>query len=118
MITEMSFVAVPVTDMKRSRAFYEGVIGLKPTAEFTGENWIEYDLGTGTFGLGNYPGWTPSPQGTVVAFEVDDLDAEMARLKSNGVVIAFDVMDSPVCRCAMVCDPDGNKIMIHKRKAH
>jgi predicted enzyme related to lactoylglutathione lyase len=26
-------------------------------------------------------------------------------------------MDTPVCRFAMICDPDGNKIMIHKRKS-
>jgi predicted enzyme related to lactoylglutathione lyase len=27
------------------------------------------------------------------------------------------VTDTPVCRFAILCDPDGNKIMIHKRKA-
>ena len=116
MITEIAFVGAPVTDMKRSRAFYEGVLGLKPTSESPAGNWVEYDIGAATFGLGAYPGWTPSPQGTVVAFEVDDLDGEMARLKAQGVVIAFDVMDTPGCRLALVCDPDGNKIMIHKRK--
>jgi hypothetical protein len=26
-------------------------------------------------------------------------------------------MDTPVCRFAIVLDPDGNKVMIHKRKA-
>jgi len=26
-------------------------------------------------------------------------------------------MDSPVCRFGMICDPDGNKIIIHKRHA-
>ena len=24
--------------------------------------------------------------------------------------------DTPVCRFAIICDPDGNRLMIHKRK--
>jgi predicted enzyme related to lactoylglutathione lyase len=49
--------------------------------------------------------------------EVDDLDAEMSRLKARGAKIHLEIMDTPVCRFAMICDPDGNKIMIHKRKS-
>ncbi len=116
MIAEIAFVGAPVTDLKRSRLFYEDVLGLKPTSEMGGGNWIEYDLGAATFAIGSYPDWKPSEHGTLVAFEVDDLDAEMARLKSRGVTIVMDTMDTPVCRCAMISDPDGNRIMIHKRK--
>jgi predicted enzyme related to lactoylglutathione lyase len=117
MIAEIAFVGVPVTDLKRSRAFYEGTLGLKTTSQMSAGNWIEYDLGAGTFAIGAYPDWKPSADGTLVAFEVDDLDAEMARLKSSGVTVVMDIFDTPVCRCAMISDPDGNKLMIHKRKA-
>jgi predicted enzyme related to lactoylglutathione lyase len=41
----------------------------------------------------------------------------MARLKSLGVNVFMDTFDTPVCRCAMITDPDGNKLMIHKRKS-
>lgn len=116
MINEISFVGAPVTDIKRSRSFYEDVLGLKCTMESAGGKWIEYDIGAATFAIGSYPDWKPSADGTLVAFEVDDLDAEMARLKSRGVKIEMDTMDTPVYRCAMISDPDGNKIMIHKRK--
>jgi predicted enzyme related to lactoylglutathione lyase len=117
MITEIAFIGAPVTDIKRSRSFYEEILGLKTTHESAGGTWIEYDIGAGTFAIGAYPDWKPSSDGTLVAFEVDDLDAEMARLKSRGVTIVMDTMDTPVCRCAMISDPDGNKLMIHKRKA-
>jgi predicted enzyme related to lactoylglutathione lyase len=30
----------------------------------------------------------------------------------------MEVTDSPVCRFAIIFDPDGNKILIHKRKAN
>ena len=117
MITEIAFTSIPVTDVARARAFYEGVLGLKKTKDFAGGEWIEYDIGAGTLAIGSYPGWEPSPQGTCIAFEVDDLDAEMARLKARGVTIQMEIMDTPVCRFAVICDPDGNKILIHKRKS-
>ena len=118
MITEVAFTGTPVTDMKRARAFYEGVLGLKATMESAGGLWVEYDVGAGTLGLGCYgEAWKPSPDGTCITFEVDDLDAEVARLKSKGVPVHMDVMDTPVCRFAIVSDPDGNKLMLHKRKA-
>jgi predicted enzyme related to lactoylglutathione lyase len=117
MITEIAFTAVPVTDVARARAFYEGVLGLKPTMESAGGKWFEYDIGAGTLGIGSYPGWEPSAQGTNVAFEVDDLDAEISRLKSRRVKIHLEITDTPVCRFAIILDPDGNKILIHKRKS-
>ena len=118
MITEISFTGSPVTDMKRAREFYEGVLGLKPAMESGGGMWIEYEIGNGTFAIGCYgDNWKPSKDGTAVAFEVDDFDAEIARLKSLGVKFSLELTDSPVCRFAMILDPDGNKIMIHKRNA-
>jgi predicted enzyme related to lactoylglutathione lyase len=48
---------------------------------------------------------------------VEDLDATVAQLKSRKVEFHLEVTDSPVCRFGIVLDPDGNKIMIHKRKA-
>ncbi len=117
MITEIAFTGTPVTDIKRARAFYEGLLGLKPTMESAGGNWVEYDVGASTFGIGCYGDvWRPSTEGTCAAFEVDDLDAEITRLKSRGVPVAMDVTESPVCRFAIVCDPDGNKLLLHKRK--
>jgi predicted enzyme related to lactoylglutathione lyase len=116
-IPEIAFTGIPTTDIKRARAFYEGVLGLKPTMESAGGLWVEYDVGTATLGIGCYgEAWKPSPDGTCVAFEVDDLDAEVARLKNRGAKFAMAITDTPVCRFAIICDPDGNKIMLHKRK--
>ncbi|HEX5317138.1 MAG TPA: VOC family protein, partial [Candidatus Kapabacteria bacterium] len=32
-VRALAFVGIPVTDMKRARAFYEGVLGLKVSEE-------------------------------------------------------------------------------------
>jgi predicted enzyme related to lactoylglutathione lyase len=119
MITEIAFMGTPVTDMKRAREFYEGALGLKAARESAGGMWVEYDLGnSGTFAIGCYGDvWKPSSDGTCVAFEVDDLDAEISRLKSKGIKFVMEAMDTPVCRFAILPDPDGNQVMIHKRKS-
>jgi predicted enzyme related to lactoylglutathione lyase len=116
MIKEIAFSSVPVTDVKRARAFYEGVMGLKPTMEAPGGVWVEYDIGAATFGIGAFPGWTPSDQGALITFEVDDVASEIARLKSKGVKIHMDTMETPICHFAIIGDSEGNKIGIHKRK--
>lgn len=119
MITEIAFVGSPVTDIKRARAFYEGVLGLKPSGNVDDSTkWIEYDIANGTFGIGDYGDqWRPvSGGGTMAAFESDELDALVDRVKASGAKVVMDVMDTPVCRFAMVLDPDGNSLMLHKRK--
>jgi catechol 2,3-dioxygenase-like lactoylglutathione lyase family enzyme len=41
-IKAIGFVGIPVTDVKRAREFYEGVLGLKVSEEMMGGRWIEY----------------------------------------------------------------------------
>ena len=98
MITEIAFTGTPVTDIKRAREFYEGALGLKPAMESAGGMWVEYEFGNGTFAIGCYgDAWKPAPDGTCIAFEVDDLDGELARLKSRGVKFSMQAMPTPVC---------------------
>jgi predicted enzyme related to lactoylglutathione lyase len=117
MIKEIAFTGSSVTDMKRARAFYEDVLGLKSSEEMAGGKWIEYEVGGGVFAITNIdPKWTPSNQGTAIAFEVDDIDATVAGLKKSGVKFFLEKSETPVCWTAIVYDPDENKVVIHKRK--
>ena len=117
-IKEIGFVAIPVTDVKRARSFYEGVLGLKPATEFMDGKWIEYEIGKDTLAIANISEtWTPSDQGTGAALEVEDFDAAIKKLKDAKVRFAMDAFESPVCHMAIVQDPDGNKLMIHKLKS-
>jgi catechol 2,3-dioxygenase-like lactoylglutathione lyase family enzyme len=115
--TNIAFTGIPVTDMKRARAFYEGTLGLKPSAEFGEAVWIEYELGDGTLAIGSVGDqWKPSPDGTSVAIEVDNFETAIKDLKAADVTFAAEGIESPVCHMAVVQDPDGNKIIIHKLK--
>ncbi len=115
-VNAIAFVGVPVTEMKRARDFYEGVLGLTADPEMTGERWTEYQIGGGTLALGCIGNeWQPSDKGTNFALEVDDLDEALARLDSRQV--AFSRWESPVCWMAGLQDPDGNRLIIHKLKS-
>jgi predicted enzyme related to lactoylglutathione lyase len=117
MIKGIAFTGYAVTDMARARAFYEGVLGLKQSEEMAHGKWIEYDVGGATLALTNInPKWTPSDQGTAVGLEVDDIDALLATVKTSGAPVFMDKMESPVCWLAIVQDPDGNKVVLHRLK--
>jgi len=118
-VIEIAFSTYPVTDVARARAFYEGVLGLKATVDMDmGEkgHWIEYDIGTGTLGLGKYAGWKPTPDGCTVGLEVEDFDAAVDVIREAGTPIKMGPLETPVCHMLMISDPDGNPLIIHKRK--
>ncbi|RBP45291.1 putative enzyme related to lactoylglutathione lyase [Roseimicrobium gellanilyticum] len=118
-VTEFAFTGYPVTDMARSRAFYEGVLNLTPASVFDhdGKSWVEYEVGPHVLALSNMaPDWKPGTEGGGVALEVEDFDAAIKWLKEKNVTFFFDVAESPVCHMALISDPDGNSICIHKRK--
>lgn len=119
-VLEVAFTGYPVIDVSRARAFYEGTLGLKPSAtwEDGGKFWIEYDIGPATLAISNMASeWKPSPQGPSVALEVEDFDGAIAALRAAGVTFTLEPTSSSVCRMAVVLDPDGNAVTIHKRNA-
>jgi predicted enzyme related to lactoylglutathione lyase len=120
-IVEIAFTGYPVTDMRRARAFYEDVLKLESTRIFENgdRHWIEYDLGPSTFAISNMSSedWKASNDGPAIAFEVEDFDSAMAELRANNVKFTLDPFETQVCRMAIVSDPDGNSICIHKRTA-
>ena len=114
---KIAFAGIPVTDIKRARAFYEGVLKLKPSAEFAESVWVEYELGPNTLAIGSVgEQWKPSADGTSVAIEVEDFEAAIKSLKEAEAHFAAEGIESPCCRMAVVQDPDGNKLIIHKLK--
>jgi len=116
-IRAIGFVAIPVTDIKRARSFYEEVLGLKVSEEMMGGKWIEYSVGDDTLAIANVgEQWTPSDQGTGAAFEVENFDDAIKRLKDRDIRFAAEPFETPCCHMAVVQDPDGNKLMIHKLK--
>ena len=115
-VTEIAFCCYAVMDIKRAREFYEGVLGLKPTKVLEGQ-WIEYEFGPYALAIGCWPDmFKPSPDGCMAVLEVENFDDAIAHLKQLNVQFRMEATECAPCRMAMVFDPDGNSICIHKRK--
>ena len=72
-----------LSDLERARAFYRDKLGLEPIEERSGG--LRYVCGSTEFHLFSSAG-TPSGESTQMAFEVEDLDARLADVRSRGVV--------------------------------
>lgn len=114
---------LPAQDMSRARGFYEGKLGLTPTAEMPdGSVW--YGVGASRFLVFPTRG-KPSGDHTQVGFEVDDIQGEVDGLKKTG--IRFEEYDLPGfkseggivdvagSRAAWFKDPEGNLLALIER---
>jgi predicted enzyme related to lactoylglutathione lyase len=103
--------------MQRARSFYEGVLGLRVCEEMMSGRWVEYALGNNTLAIASVgPEWLPCDQGTGAALEVEDFDKAIKSLKDRKVPFSTEPYESPCCHMAIIKDPDGNNIIIHKLK--
>ena len=106
--SRVDFVAVPVEDLGRSEAFYGAALGLMRNPH-SGERWVEYETGNLTLGLSTFGGG--------IALRVPDVEAARGKLEGAGVEFAMDTFDSGVCNGAPFADPDGNRLLLHRRYA-
>lgn len=121
-IIDIPFTGYPVADMKRAKQFYEGVLGLKKSrgfGEHEGEDqWVEYDIGSGCLAVitGAADKWPAAKAGAAIALEVEDFQVAVANLRTANVKFIWEPQESPMCWMTVVADPDGNWLVLHKRK--
>jgi predicted enzyme related to lactoylglutathione lyase len=120
MIHSIDFVALPVADMARARAFYQDTLGLVPSRTMDKAAFVEYDLGNVTLAL-----FDPTAMGRdfvpvsagAMALRVDDVAAATEALKAKGVTFLSPPRDSGVCWGAFFEDSEGNALALHHRYA-
>jgi predicted enzyme related to lactoylglutathione lyase len=121
MLKKVAFTMYPVRDVPRARQFYEETLGLKIglNGNHGDKWWIEYDLPAGgCIALANFIPDEPSARaGGTIAFEVEDLDAMIARLKAAGTTFLGDIVNGPNCRMITCLDSEGNSILLHQLNA-
>jgi len=105
----VDFIAVPVSDLERADEFYGNALGLPRNPNSSGERWVEYETGNLTIALSTFGGG--------IGIGVRDVDAARAELEKDGVEFAMDTFDSGVCNGAPFADPDGNRLLLHRRYA-
>ncbi|MFZ0529687.1 MAG: VOC family protein [Propionicimonas sp.] len=114
-----AMATLAVSDLKRAREFYEGVLGLTPTGE--PPDGVLYGAGAGAIFV--YPSaYAGTNKATAVSFQVpeDAFDAEVDALRAKGVTYqtfeaeglawSGDVAAYEGMRSVWFTDPDGNTI--------
>jgi predicted enzyme related to lactoylglutathione lyase len=104
----VDFIAQPVSDLKRAEEFYGQTLGLMRSPGY-GDRWVEYETGNLTIALSTFGG--------TVALRVADVADARSRLEGDGIEFAMDTFDSGVCHGAPFADPDGNRLLLHRRYA-
>jgi len=106
---------IPVTDMKRAKAFYDAVFKTDLQEDNTGPNPMAVfpvaDMKKGNSGH-LYPGKPPSngSGSTIHLATPAPLEDSLERLKKAGGKVVSDIATIPPGRFAYCLDPDGNSI--------
>jgi catechol 2,3-dioxygenase-like lactoylglutathione lyase family enzyme len=94
-VERTDFIGVNVRDRAQASEFYGGKLGLTANPPAS-PDWPEF----------------------AIALRVADVAGTMERLRSAGVDFEFaEPYDSGVCHMAFFSDPDGNRLMLHRRYA-
>lgn len=116
-ITGLDLSGYMVKDAPRATAFYRDVLGLEPTRIYPEDRGAEYEFADGTtFGLWSGGGIMPFQPSNGILFAVDDFDGAVSALKARGIPVIME-HETAVCFMAMINDPEGNLVTLHKRKA-
>ena len=117
-VEHVDFVSVPVTDLERSTRWYAETLGLPQTGHGA---WPEFELGENAFlyllDPTNIGQRFEGPHTSPIALRVADVAEAKRSLEEKGVTFAGDVFDTGVCHMAQFSDPDGNRLMLHRRYA-
>jgi catechol 2,3-dioxygenase-like lactoylglutathione lyase family enzyme len=118
-ISQMSTVIVPVSDQDQAIEFYTGKLGFEKRADIPmGEamRWVEVAPAGAATTIAIVPPREGEPTGvqTRVAFATDDIDADHASLKAQGVDVDDEVsrMGGPVPPMFWFRDQDANSFLI------
>jgi catechol 2,3-dioxygenase-like lactoylglutathione lyase family enzyme len=118
-VERTDFISVPVTDLERSKRFYEETLGFDNLS--SDGAWPEYQLGENVsvylMDPTNIGQQFTAPHSSPIALRVPDVQEGRAALEAKGVQFFGDILDTGVCHMAFFGDPDGNALMLHRRYA-
>jgi catechol 2,3-dioxygenase-like lactoylglutathione lyase family enzyme len=119
-ISRLSTVVVPVSDQERAIAFYTEKLGFEKRTDTPfgdGYRWVEVAPQGADATIAIVPPPPGKPNGNVetgIALETNDIDADYAQMKADGVDVDAEVsrFGGPVPPMFWFRDPDGNSLLV------
>jgi len=103
-VKRIAHITIGVSDLKKSKSFYQDVLGLEKMGEWPA--YAIFDIAGTSFGLER----KAKPE---ICLLVDDVDKAYLDLKDKGAKSVNEPKDQPWgARSATFADPDGNKVTI------
>ena len=107
MIKGLRTALYPAPDLAKAKAWYEAVFQRKPY--FDQPFYVGFEIGG--FELGLVPDARVGSTGVKALWGVDDIEQELARLRSMGIIPVGDVQDvGGGIKVADIADPFGNLV--------
>lgn len=126
MIRSIDGIMLSSSDAKKLSAFYRDTVGLKVTMEAEMGDGKNKVYGFSTKGGSDFvvmdhskvKGKNPHPERYIINFEVDDIEAEVKRMKSAKVKLIQDIYHiQEYGQVATFEDPDGNYFQVVQIRA-
>lgn len=103
-------VTITVSDIKKSKDFYEGSLGFIPGEYYSPTNWQPYEFSNQLFGIREKPGFVRAESYDITNFELDDVDSLWIKVQDK-VKIIEKLAPTPWGSYRFVIeDPDGYQL--------
>ncbi|HXR46805.1 MAG TPA: VOC family protein [Candidatus Limnocylindrales bacterium] len=109
------FVMFPVSDLARAAKFYREILGLPQEVYSEEGQWAEFNCGNVTLSLRGGEMLPEKVPGGHIALAVDDVQAASKELQRRGIRMAKEPQDYGCCQAVEILDPDGNRVILHRR---
>jgi catechol 2,3-dioxygenase-like lactoylglutathione lyase family enzyme len=118
-IENVKVISVPVSDPERAKQFYVDKLGFELTRDddsVPGIRWVQVTPKSGAPSLTLVTWFETMPPGSLQGLVLgsEDLQAECDRLAAEGVRFDRPLEQQPWGTEAVICDPDGNKLVLQQ----
>ena len=117
-VNAVDFVHYSVSDLAELLPFYRDTLGLHLELVDEEAGWAEFAVPPTTLVLlevnENAP-LPPGPGGVALSISVDDVNRATSELRDAGGSILEEPFVDEACDMAIVADPDGNPLVLHRR---
>lgn len=115
----VNWFEIPTSDLNRAKSFYESILGVELALNEMGPlkmAWfpMQHDSPGSTGTLIQAEGYTPSHDGALVYFHVDNIEATLAKVTENGGEVMMPKMSiGEHGFVARFQDSEGNRVALH-----